>query len=409
MASRFAILGFAGAALLAATAYAQNNVVLPEGAGREIVAERCGICHVLRFARSTDYSTEGWRVLVQQMRNIGLPLSDAEYETVTRYLTTVNPERPRAPARLIPGPVKVEIKEYPVAMAGALPRDAAVAADGTLWFTGQFGGLLIHFDPKSGALREHRVRIPYSGPMGIAIDSAGDIWFAANRGGYIGRMNPRDGKFTEYRMPADGPADPAEIVIDARGIVWFTLQNGDSVGRLDPTSGALSFIPLAKDSTPFALELDSKGALYVGLRDGHAIMRIDANTLEKREYKLANTETEPRRIAIAANDIVWYTDIDRGFIGRLDPASGVVKEYASPSGPISAPHAIAAIGDVIWYVETETVPNTLVRFDPNIERFQSWPVPSGYAQIRDLAVTPEGDIAFATGTTNRIGIADITE
>ncbi|MND01670.1 hypothetical protein D3C83_207510 [compost metagenome] len=55
------------------------------------------------------------------------------------------------------------------------------------------------------------------------------------------------------------------------------------------------------------------------------------------------------------------------------------------------------------------MPNNLVRFDPTTERFQSWPIPSGYAQIRDLAVTPEGDIAFATGTTNRVGIADITE
>ena len=408
MVAKRTVLGLSAAALLiSAAAYSQGNpVVLPDGLGREIVGERCGICHVLRFARSTDYSAEGWRVLVQ---HIGLPLSDEEYETVTRYLTTVNPERPRTTARLLSGPTKVEIKEWVVPMAGAMPRDAAMAADGTVWFTGQFGGLLLHFEPKTGTIREHRVRVPFSGPMGIAIDGAGNIWFAANRAGYVGKMNPQSGRFTEFRMPEGGPQDPSEIVIDAAGIAWFTAQNGDAVGRLDPVSRAFTFIPLGANTTPFALELDAGGALFVGLRDGHKIVRIDTKTQAKREYTLAHTESEPRRIAIGAKGSVWYTDIDRGFLGRLDPATGAVKEYPSPSGPISAPHGLTTIGDIVWYVETETVPNTLVRFDPANERFQTWPIPSGYAQVRDLAVTKDGDLAFAAGSTNRVGIADITE
>ena len=51
----------------------------------------------------------------------------------------------------------------------------------------------------------------------------------------------------------------------------------------------------------------------------------------------------PRRIAITPDDIVWYTDYGRGFIGRFDPSNGAVREYASPGGPNSQPYAMAAV------------------------------------------------------------------
>ena len=51
----------------------------------------------------------------------------------------------------------------------------------------------------------------------------------------------------------------------------------------------------------------------------------------------------PRHVAITPDDIVWYTDYGRGFIGRFDPSNGAVREYASPGGPNSQPYAMAAV------------------------------------------------------------------
>ena len=39
--------------------------------------------------------------------------------------------------------------------------------------------------------------------------------------------------------------------------------------------------------------------------------------------------------AISPDDMVWYTDYARGFLGRLDPTTGKVTEWPSPSGPKS--------------------------------------------------------------------------
>jgi virginiamycin B lyase len=393
--------------VLAEGAAAQNAVTIPDHPAKQIVDERCGICHALRNARSTDYSPKDWRTLIAQMRNIGLPLTDAEYELVTTYLAAINPERARAPAKLIAGPQRVSFREWKVRQAGVMPRDAVVAANGSIWFTAQFGNLLIEVDEHKGIVGQHRLRIPYSGPMGIGIDGEQNIWFAANRAGYVGSFDPRSGAVREIRMPDHMPPDPSGLAVGHDGLIWFTAQNGNRIGRLDPRSGALRFVPLGDGSVPFAIKLDANGFVFVGLRDGHKILRLDPETLAITEFPLPDAKSEPRRMAISPRGFVWYTDIDRGFIGRLDPATGAVREFASPSGPTSTPHAIATVGETVWYVESKALPNTLVRFDPATERFQSWAIPSGYALVRDLAVTKTRNLAFAGGSSNTVGIAEI--
>jgi len=53
------------------------------------------------------------------------------------------------------------------------------------------------------------------------------------------------------------------------------------------------------------------------------------------------------------------------------------KEWPSPSGPQSQPYGMAVAQDIIWYNEAGVRPNTLVRFDPKTEQFQTWLIPSG--------------------------------
>jgi virginiamycin B lyase len=64
---------------------------------------------------------------------------------------------------------------------------------------------------------------------------------------------------------------------------------------------------------------------------------VDPRTLEIREHPLPDAASRPRRLAITTDDIVWYSDFSRGYLGRLDPTTGKVSEWASPSGPKSEP------------------------------------------------------------------------
>jgi virginiamycin B lyase len=122
---------------------------------------------------------------------------------------------------------------------------------------------------------------------------------------------------------------------------------------------------------------------------------------------LPDAASRPRRITITSDDIAWYGDYSRGYLGRLDPATAKVTEFASPSGPKSAPYGISAIHDVIWYSESESTPNTVVRFDPKTEAFQSWAIPGGGNIVRNTSVTPDGNFVLANSLVNSVTLVKI--
>ena len=107
------------------------------------------------------------------------------------------------------------------------------------------------------------------------------------------------------------------------------------------------------------------------------------------------------------DDTIWYSDFARGYLGRLDLSTGQVKEWPSPSGPKSQPYAISWLKDAVWYVESNTKPNALVRFDPKTEKFQSWAIPGGGGVVRNMMVTKDGNLALAESGVNKVALAEV--
>jgi virginiamycin B lyase len=99
-----------------------------------------------------------------------------------------------------------------------------------------------------------------------------------------------------------------------------------------------------------------------------------------------------------------------GRLGRYNPKTGEIKEWASPSGPKSHPYAIAVVDGIVWYNESAVRPDALVRFDPKTETFQSWAIPSGgvYAGIlRHMRPTKNGNLLIHQSGTNRIMLVTV--
>jgi virginiamycin B lyase len=59
------------------------------------------------------------------------------------------------------------------------------------------------------------------------------------------------------------------------------------------------------------------------------------------------------------------------------------------------------------YSESGTRPNTIVRFDPKAEKFQTWAIPSGGYIVRKMDVTPDGNPVIATSTVNGVGMVEV--
>lgn len=382
---------------------------LPAGEGKEIAQAKCTTCHAFHARVGSGYTAEGWTTVLRMMTNHGVPLSKDEIATLTPYLAKNFPVKGRPDAALVPGPVKVSIKAWQLPTPGARPHDPLAARDGSLWYTGQMNNVLGRIDPKTGNIKEYPLTTKHSGPHGLDEDKDGNIWYTGNTGELIGKLDPRTGTVTEYKTGPDAK-DPHTLIFDRSGILWFTAQNSNRIGRLDPKTGEIKLLtPPTPKSRPYGMALDSKGILFVVQFSTNRVARVDPKTLEIREYTLPDPASRPRRIAITSDDMVWYTDYSRGFLGRLDPATGKVTEWRSPSGTKSAPYGISAINDVIWYSESEAAPNTVVRFDPKTEKFQSWTIAGGGNIVRNTSVTRDGDFVLANSLVNEVTLVSIAK
>jgi virginiamycin B lyase len=153
--------------------------------------------------------------------------------------------------------------------------------------------------------------------------------------------------------------------------------------------------------------VSSNGVPFFAEFGSNRIASIDPATMEIHEYILPNTDSRPRRVAITRGDVIWYTDISRGYLGRFDPKTGKTSEWPSPGGPRSAPQAIAVIGSTVWYSETGVKPNTLIRFEPALEKFQTWVIPSGGGVVRNMTVTRQGNLWLGCGDVNKISFVEV--
>jgi virginiamycin B lyase len=398
-----AVAGATATVSIRAQGRGQQSAQLPAGAGSDLVQNRCSSCHGLNLITGSLGNTEaGWRELFGSM--VALP--KAEADTAATYLASHFPPKPAPEAVVIAGPARVSFKEWVVPTLGSRPHDPLAARDGSIWWSGMFANALGRLDPATGQMKEFKVPRAGSGPHGLVEDSAGNIWFTANQSTYVGMLDPRTGQVTEHPLPSNvrGPHTP---IFDQKGRLFFTLQSGH-VGRIVPSTGEMKVAATPSSGTyPYGIQVNSKGIpWYVDFR-GNRVGSVNPETLEIKEYTLPDPAARPRRLALTPDDVVWYSDFARGYLGRFDPATGAVKEWPSPGGRQSQPYGIAVTHGAIWYSESAVRPNTLVRFDPKTEKFQTWIIPAGGGVVRNMMVTRDGNLALAESGINRVALVTI--
>ncbi len=169
-----------------------------------------------------------------------------------------------------------------------------------------------------------------SAPAGIAV-AFGAVWFTENQQTKLGRLDLRTGNTREIDLPAGPPVHAG--ITTGLGSVWYSRE--------------------------FAGPGQSEGGEIIG--------RVDPRSEEITEYEL-NEHSRPSRIATGFG-FVWYTDIYRNVIGRLNPNTGGVAEFAIPTGtaccPItdgSIPIGITTGLGGVWFAESWT--QKIGRLDP---------------------------------------------
>ena len=398
-------------ALLCAAATAQAQQLAdkrPDGPGKAEVVALCSGCHGLARVMASGYPQAYWHTSVRMMMNFGVPIPPEQVELITDYLAKNYPEKPKPDANIIAGPAQVAIKEWQVPTPASRPHDPLATRDGAIWYTGQLANRIGRVDPKTGQIREFLLKSAQTAPHGLVEDRDGNIFFTGNNLGLIGKLDPKTGNVTEYRMPDPKAHDPHSLSFAPDGMLFFTAQQSNMIGRLDPRTGEIKLVTsLTPRSRPYGILVNSKGIPHLVLFGTNKIARLDPKTLAIREYTLPNPGARPRRMAYDGSDRIYYADFARGMLGRLDPESGQVVEWPSPGGPKSEPYGIVFTKGAVWYSESGTRPSTIVRFDPQSEKFQTWVIPSGGYIVRKMDVAPSGNPVFVTSSVNTVGMVEI--
>ena len=121
------------------------------------------------------------------------------------------------------------------------------------------------------------------------------------------------------------------------------------------------------------------------------------------------TEYDVPRVMLSLHDVagdakgnIWYSSHKTPYVGRLDPRTGVVKEYSLPLTPGAVPgtHRVAVGKDgTVWF--SENWAHKMTKFDPKTERFTQFPIetdrPLNTAGFSNFAVAPDGYIWHVLG------------
>jgi virginiamycin B lyase len=399
-------------ALVPAIAQAQGKpAALPDGPGKDRVEAMCTACHQTReIVRSSGYTKAGWSELTGTM--INLSAAPEDQESITQYLATHFPPNTKRAPKLVPGAAKIAFREWQTPTLGQRSRDPAQAADGTIWWAGQWANLIGRINPATGEMKEYAMPANAM-PHTVLLDAKGNVWYTGNKNATIGYLDPKTEKITEFKMPDPAAKDPHSAIFDAKGILWFTMQLSNRVGRLDPATGDIKIVEApSPKSRPYGIKIAPDGTPWFVCNGRPCIVRVDPATMQLTEVKVPGEKATVRRLDFDREGNLWYVNSGEGRLGRYNLKTGEIKEWASPSGPRSHPYAIAVIDGIVWYNESGQRPDALVRFDPKTETFQSWPIPSGGVHagiIRHMRATRDGNLLMHQSSTNRIILVDLKQ
>jgi virginiamycin B lyase len=135
---------------------------------------------------------------------------------------------------------------------------------------------------------------------------------------------------------------------------------------------------------------------------GGKLGRVDPKSGVIAEFAPPNSDMRPRRL-VAVKGAIYFTDFGGGRLGRLTLADKKFQLWDSPSGNGSEPYGIAVDSTgKIWYEESATKANKLVRVDPATLKFTVYPMPAKNSSVRNITRDARGRLWMPLSLPNKI-------
>jgi len=374
----------------------------------------CGNCHQIAGPRfREDKSVAEWGQVVTTMEGF-LPPYHAETRPLILpiLLDTLGPNATLPKLPIPPPPsgdvLRATIYEYGLQYGPGNNTDFSSCHDlqlGTDGVVYNDSGVQ-WIDPRTG---EHGVFPMNGGGHSIQRDHDGNMWITQADEDTLTKLDVHTGQFTYYPLPKIGDIQgsyPHTLRFDAAGKIWFTLTKSNDVARFDPDTAQFTYYPLPPSdpaevglSIPVAYGCDvaPDQEIWFSQLFGQRIGRLDPTTGSITAWK--PPFYGPRRLRVGADGVVWVPGYGSGVLGRFDPTIERWKTFALPTGIAGPPgygnseqpyalNANRQTGDV-WI--TGSASDTLIRFDSKTESFSAYPVPTRGSFMREILFDPDGN------------------
>jgi len=418
-----------------------NAKDLPEGDGKQLVAEKCTVCHDVQRIMSKRSDVEDWTFTVKRMRvnmaAASLPdITDQDAAAIVKYASSHFKPLPggddpngRLPNYLMTGKsLKYRVVTLDLPRRYSEPHDIASDPTGVAW-AAERAGALIRFDPRTYEFTE--VKVP-AGPASAdrqrlgnpQINAQGILWTAD---GPNNRWLSYDTKafsvanpgapFHSYpwQVKGHGGAGGNSFALHPDGTIWGTGM-GKEVRMLNPQTAEFKFYeaPSAKATgkSPgaYGLAVAGDGAVWWAEDEADMMARVDPKTGKVEEFKLPDVggHALPRRMSSDWDGNLWVGVWEAGKLMKIDYKTKQMTVYTPKTASLGMYSTVADKKNHVIWVSAQQV-DKIFRFDPATGEFTEFPLSYAQQDPRriDLDPTNPNRIFFSGNTADRIGYIEL--
>ena len=290
-------------------------------------------------------------------------------------------------------------KEYTIG-PGAMPATLAVDRHGLTWFTdqNQNSPSVWSLNTATETFQRFSTNSSPSDPIFVLVDpTTNNVWFTDYYGNYLGEITNSTHMMNKYSLPAAN-SYPVEIAKqNGTSYLWITEATG-RIARFDMTSHIFQeFTPTLPLSYPVGIVVDNNGNVWVSEHGGSSVTELIPSNSTWRKYPTSQATADPgtgvATLTMDSQGRLWFAEHYSNRIGRLDPITGIMDEFALPiSGAYSLLDTVDAKGN-FWFTEATAneigmIPgNTTVAVNLRTITAPSAPVTAGQSTSGEFMVT----------------------